>query len=104
MKRAMKWLGLGLAGLAGVIALAMAVVYVVSSRRISKVYTFNDPPLAVPADSASIAAGQHFVQAIAKCASCHGDDLAGKVVVDDAIMGHLYSANITRGRGGLIRG
>ena len=103
MKRAMKWLGVGLVGLVGVIVLAIAVVYVVSSRRISKVYTFNDPPLSVPTDSASIASGQHFVQAIAKCASCHGDNLAGKVVVDDAIMGHLYSANITRGKGGIGR-
>lgn len=101
MKRAMKWLLVGLAGLAGVIVLAMAVVYVVSSRRISKVYTFNDPPIAIPTDSVSIAGGQHFVQAIAKCASCHGDNLAGKVVVEDAIMGRLYSANITRGKGGI---
>ena len=38
MKRAFKWLGIALAGLAGLIVLAMVVVYAVSARRISKVY------------------------------------------------------------------
>jgi mono/diheme cytochrome c family protein len=101
MKRAMKWIGVGVAGLVGVLILAMAVVYAVSSRRIARVYTFNDPPLAIPTDPASIARGQHFVQAIGKCASCHGDDLAGKVFVDDQVMGRIYAANLTRGQGGI---
>ncbi|HXL87339.1 MAG TPA: hypothetical protein VN927_09005 [Gemmatimonadaceae bacterium] len=46
---------------------------------------------------AAIAKGQHFVQAIGKCAVCHGDNFAGKVLFDDNIMGRLYSANLTRG-------
>lgn len=73
----------------------------VTSRRISKVYTFNDPPLAVPTDSASIARGQHFVQAIGKCAACHGDNLAGRVVFDNPAIGRLYAANLTGGTGGI---
>jgi len=101
MKRAFKWLAVVLAGLSGLIILAMVVVYAVSGRRMSKVYTFTDPPLTIPTDSASISRGQHFVQAIAKCAGCHGDDLAGKVHIDEPIMGRIYSANLTRGRGGI---
>jgi mono/diheme cytochrome c family protein len=101
MARVTKWIGIALAGVAGLIVVAAVIVYAISSRRIGKVYTFNDQPLAVPGDSASIAKGKHFVQAIAKCASCHGDDLAGKVVVEDAMMGQLYSANLTRGKGGI---
>jgi cytochrome c553 len=85
----MKWIGVGLAGLVGVVILAIAVVYGVTSRRISKVYTFSDPPLAVPTDSGSMAQGRHFVEAIGKCAACHGDNLTGKVVVDNPVMGTL---------------
>jgi mono/diheme cytochrome c family protein len=48
-----------------------------------------------------VAKGKHFVQAIAKCASCHGDDLAGKVAADNFLIGRLYSANLTRGKGGI---
>lgn len=97
----MKWLGIVLASLAGILALAVIVVYAISARRISTIYSFNDPPLSVPTDAASIAKGQHFVQAIGKCANCHRDNLAGKVVFDDKIMGRLYSANLTRGKGGI---
>ncbi len=101
MARVTKWIGIALAGIVGLIVIAVVIVYAISSRRIGKVYTFQDQPLAVPDDSASIAKGKHFVQAIAKCASCHGDDLAGKVVVEDPMMGQLYSANLTRGKGGI---
>jgi mono/diheme cytochrome c family protein len=97
----MKWVGIVLASLAGILALAMIVVYAISARRISKTYSFDDPPLNVPTDAASIVKGQHFVQAIGKCANCHGDNLAGKVVFNDKIMGRLYSANLTRGKGGI---
>ena len=101
MGRVTKWIGIGLVGLVGFLVIAAAIVYALSARRISKVYAFDDRPLSIPTDSASIARGHHFVQAIAKCATCHGDDLAGKVFVDDLPMGRLYSANLTRGKGGI---
>jgi mono/diheme cytochrome c family protein len=101
MNRVTKWIGRGLVGLLGLLVIAIALVYAISSRRINKVYTVNDPAPAIPTDSASIAKGQHFVQAIGKCASCHGDDYAGKVIVDDGVIGRIYSANLTRGKGGI---
>jgi mono/diheme cytochrome c family protein len=65
------------------------------------VYSFNDAALAIPSDSGSIARGRHFVEAIGKCAGCHGDNLAGKIVADDRLIGTLYSSNLTRGKGGI---
>jgi len=101
MGRVTKSIGVVLAGLVGLVVIALVIVYAVSSRRMAKSYAFDDPPLVIPSDSASVAKGHHYVQAIAKCATCHGDDLAGKVFVDDAAMGRLYSANLTRGKGGI---
>ena len=101
MKRVMKWLGIAVAGLATIVIVVLALVYAISSRRMGKVAAFSTSPLVIPTDSASIASGRHFVQAIGKCASCHGDDLAGRVVVDDPIMGRIYSSNLTRGKGGI---
>jgi cytochrome c553 len=75
MARVTKVIGVLLTGLVGLIVIAIVVVYAVSSRRIARVYTFDDQPLVIPTDPASIAKGHHFVQAIAKCATCHGDDL-----------------------------
>ena len=104
MARVTKWIGLVLAAVVGFLVIAAAIVYGISSRRIAKVYTFDDQPLTIPTDSVSVAKGEHFVQAITKCAGCHGDDLAGKVVMNDAVMGRLYAANLTRGKGGIGRG
>ena len=101
MKRFLRLAGRGLTGLIAVLVFGTALVYAVSTRRLNRVYSFNDPQLAVPSDSASVAKGRHFVQAIGKCASCHGDDLAGKVTADNFLIGRLYSANLTRGKGGI---
>jgi cytochrome c553 len=101
MNRVTKWIVRGLLGLVGLLLIAIVLVYAVSSRRINKVYSVNEPALPIPSDSASIAKGQHFVQAVGKCASCHGDDFAGKVIAEDALIGRIYSANLTRGNGGI---
>ena len=101
MNRVTKWILRGLLGLVALLVIAVILVYALSSRRMNKVYTVNEPALTIPADSASIAKGQHFVQAIGKCATCHGDDFAGKVLVEDPLIGRMYAANLTRGNGGI---
>ena len=100
MKRVLKWIGYGAGGLLIVIALGLAVVYALSSRAMSKQYAIDIPPLPIPADPASIERGRHLAIAVNQCANCHGDNLAGKVFVDNAVMGQIYSANLTCGKGG----
>ena len=101
MKRFLRLAGRTAAGLVAVVVVGMVLVYAVTSYRMNKVHSFDDKPLAVPTDSASIAAGKHFVQAIGKCAGCHGDNLAGKVAADNFLIGRIYAANLTRGKGGI---
>jgi len=101
MNRVTKWVVRGLLGLVGLLVIAVILVYALSSRRINKVYTVNEPALTIPTDSALIAKGQHFVQAIGKCATWHGDDFAGKVRSEDPLIGRMYTANLTRGNGGI---
>lgn len=106
MKRLLKWIGYTVGGVAAIIVLALAVVYALSSSRMSKTY----PPtqaqadaeaLTIPADSASIARGHHLVIAVGKCTGCHGDNLAGKLISDDRAFARLWSTNLTRGKGGI---
>lgn len=101
MNRVTKWLGRGLVALIGLLVAGIVVIYALSSRRMNKVYAVSEAPLAIPTDSLSIAKGRHFVQAVGKCANCHGDDYAGKVINDDVLIGRVYSANLTRGSGGV---
>jgi mono/diheme cytochrome c family protein len=76
-------------------------VYGFSEARYRRHYHVALPPLAIPTDSASIARGSHLVRSFGGCIECHGENLAGKVVVDDPAFGRLYGPNLTRGRGGI---
>src|SRR5262249_34295024 len=58
------------------------------------------PAVAIPTDPASLERGRYLVERVAVCVECHGPDLGGKVVENNFAMGHLISANLTRGRGG----
>lgn len=101
MRRALKWLGIALASVLILVVIGVAVVYAISSRAMSKVYTVTPASLSIPSDSASVARGRHLATAVNQCLNCHGDNLAGKVFVDNAVMGRIYSTNLTRGKGGL---
>jgi mono/diheme cytochrome c family protein len=101
MGRVMKWLGIALGSLLILIVIGLGVVYAISSRAMSKTYAVTLAPLTIPADSGSIARGRHLATAVNQCLNCHGDNLAGKVFVDNPVMGRIYSANLTRGKGGI---
>ncbi len=97
----MKWLGIGLAVLVAVVAVALIGARVVSGNKLAKTWEVRDLPVpTLPTDEAAIAEGGRLFFARG-CAECHGADGAGKVVVDDPVLGKVVGANITRGKGGL---
>src|SRR5688500_4446788 len=101
MRRLFKWIGV----LVGVIAVAIvgliAYVYVASRSVMTRTYVVAVPQVPIPSDPASIARGQYLAEKVALCTDCRGPDLGGKVVEDNAALGRLVGANLTRGRGGL---
>jgi mono/diheme cytochrome c family protein len=82
-----------------VIALA-AVVYWQSNAILHRVYHVAVTAPRLPTDAGALARGRHLAQTRG-CFACHGDDLGGAKVMDDAAMGRLYGPNLTLGRGGL---
>lgn len=101
MRRFFKMLQYVGAGLAAVILLAAAAVYGFSEARYQRMYAVAPRQVAIPADGASIARGGHIVQSFGGCVECHGENLAGKMVVDEPALGRIYGANLTRGKGGV---
>ncbi|MEO5904116.1 MAG: cytochrome c, partial [Gemmatimonadaceae bacterium] len=99
--RALKWLGYIVGVLIALVVVAVGTVYAVSSSRMGKSYPTAVKTVAVPTDPASVARGRHLVEAVGKCQNCHGDNLAGKRVMDDAVFAKLSSANLTSGKGGM---
>lgn len=88
--------------LVGVLLVALTVVYGISMTRLHKRYTILATALTIPTDTAAVAEGkrQFFTRG---CVDCHGDNGAGKMVVDDALIGTIMGSNLTTGLGGVGR-
>ncbi len=78
-----------------------AVAYAVSEARLERTYAVEPAALVVRSDAASLERGRHLVRVVGQCTACHGDDLAGQKLADDAWIGRLYASNLTPGEGGL---
>jgi mono/diheme cytochrome c family protein len=102
MKRVLKWIGIIIGGLLGLIILLVVGVYAVSASRLNRTYEvtagFN---LTIPTDPERIAAGGKTYAIY--CESCHGANLAGELFSEDPAFGEIYSANLTGGANGIGR-
>lgn len=101
MRKVLKWAGIVITAVLLILVLAAAGIWVNSARHAGRVYTIAPRVPPIPSDSASLARGRHVVEAIAKCAGCHGDDLGGQKLVDNAVFARIYAPNLTRGTGGV---
>lgn len=89
-----------LAGLVGLLLVALAVIYVGSQVRLNQRYDIAVQPPPIPTAAASIARGKHLATAVTGCTDCHGAHLAGQPFAD-APPFLLVASNLTRGAGGV---
>jgi mono/diheme cytochrome c family protein len=97
----LKWIGIVLGGLVGLVILAVVVLYVVATSRLNKNYDIQVEAISVPSDEAALERGQHLVEVVSGCTECHADNLGGKAFFDDPAIGLIYSSNVTSGTGGI---
>ena len=97
----LKWAGIAIGGLIGLIVIAVVVVYFVAGARLNKTYDIEVAPIAIPTDEAAIARGKHLVESALICQECHGENLQGDVMEDDPPFGRIVASNLTPGRGGV---
>ncbi len=97
MPRWMRWTGYAVGTVVLLAGAAVGYVYAASTHKANKRYDIPATPITIVHDSATIARGRHFATAIGKCVECHGDDLGGKVLVDDPALGIVIPPNITNG-------
>ena len=96
----LKWIGYVLLTIVLFIAAFYLKARWSTERRLSKKYDITLQPFALKTDSAIVEEG-HRVMLTKGCRSCHGDELAGKVWLDDALLGKIVTPNLTKGKGGL---
>lgn len=75
-------------------------VYLSTESRRNTTYQVNPQSLTVIGDSVQIAYGNRLMTAKG-CRDCHGEDLGGKVFIDDPKLAFLVGKNLTKGKGGL---
>jgi mono/diheme cytochrome c family protein len=101
--RALRWIGIGVLSLTGLLLVATVAIYIASSIRLHKNYQIAAEPIAIPSDAASIERGRHLATSIGQCVDCHGDNLAGREFLNVPGIIRASSANLTSGVGGAGR-
>lgn len=101
MKKALKWIAIALGSMIGLVALAAALVYIVSEARLRETYDITPAAIDIPEDADAIARGEHLATSIVACIGCHGRDLSGRALVDDPVFGLVTASNLTAGEGGI---
>lgn len=97
MKRVLKWIGIVLGVLAGLVV----VLHFVGKGRLDNAPEVVVRPVAVPTDAAALARGEHLVNVVSSCRLCHGDNLEGTVFLDGEIGSYVTAPNLTSGRSGV---
>ena len=83
-------------GLVTIVVLALAGVYAVSQRKLTRTFEVPSHAIVVRNDSSSIARGAHLAQ-VRACVACHGQGFVGHVEMDNLLLGRLAGPNLTKG-------
>ena len=101
IKRILKWVGIAIGGLLGLIVVLVIVLMVLGTRlRLNKTYDIEVAAVTVPTDDESIARGRHITESYGLCVECHGEGLGGDILEEDPVFGKLAPSNLTTGKGG----
>lgn len=100
MKAALKWIGIAVGALAGLLILGMLVLYGAGRMRLTRKYVVPSQSVAVPTDAESLLEGKRIFQ-YRGCEACHGEQLQGLVYLDNPALGKVITANLTAGKGGV---
>lgn len=66
---------------------------ILGTRALNSPRQFQAPVLTIPNDTASIAAGQKWATSL--CTGCHGENYAGQIFMESAVLGTAWAPNLT---------
>ena len=95
MRRVAKWSAIALAVVVIGVAALFAVSWAVTGKAMSRTYAVNDPPLRVDANAEALQRGKHLFDTRG-CGDCHGPQGAGRVLIDDPVLGRVVPPNLSR--------
>jgi mono/diheme cytochrome c family protein len=93
MRKVLKWIGIGLGVLIGLLITAALILYFIGGAQLNKTQQVQLAELTIPTEDEALARGEHLVNAA--CKECHGADLSGTAMLADPAIGTVYAANIS---------
>jgi mono/diheme cytochrome c family protein len=93
MRKALRWLGIGLGAAIGLLLLAAGAIFAISEMALRKEHRAAAEPL--PAPTAAELADAPRQARILGCLSCHGDKLQGKVMFEAPGVARMVAPNLT---------
>src|SRR5215216_4933493 len=102
IRKILKWIGIVLGSLVGLLVLAFVVLYIIGSAKWNQLHGQYEVPvetISIPTDQTSITRGEH-IAAINMCQHCHLDNFSGQTAGAPAIV-TLSVPNLTSGAGGV---
>jgi mono/diheme cytochrome c family protein len=95
MRKAWRFLAIGIAGLGATALIALAILYAGSQRLVDRVYDVPLSAFAVTNDPALVAEGERLAR-IRGCVGCHGPALEGRVFIDEPLLARIVAPDLTR--------
>ena len=100
MKKVLKWVGIVLGGLIGLVLLLAVILFAKARVEFGTKYQVQVDSVAIPTDSASIERGHHLATIL--CMECHAADMGGDPhFFEGGALGSASAPNLTSGQGGL---
>lgn len=96
----LKWVGIGLGGLTGLLVVTFVVLLLIGGAQANKTHDILVETIAIPTDAAAIQRGEHLAT-IYICTDCHGGDLSGELSFAVPGMLTIPTPNLTSGAGGI---
>lgn len=99
MRKVLKWFGIVLGSLVGLLVVAVVVLNILSGRLLNRTFEVTAETITIPVDDASLARGRYLADAV--CTECHGENLSGELMFADAGIATVYAPNITPSQAGV---
>jgi len=97
----LKWALRVLIAIVVLVVAAVAVVYALGQYKLSRTVTVPQSALAEQLAQGDPKRGAHLVTVVMRCTTCHAANGGGALLLQNFALGTIYSANLTRGPGGI---
>ncbi|MDX1414378.1 MAG: c-type cytochrome [Candidatus Promineifilaceae bacterium] len=99
MRKILKWIGIVIGGLIGLLIIAAAALFITGGSRLNKNYDIEPKAVAIVNDEAAVERGEYLYSFT--CSGCHGEGLGGTAFFDQSPIGYIPASNLTSGQGGV---